>query len=332
MAIKIKSNQIEIGQYYLTDSSTGLFFSGKVNAASTLPFVQGSTKGYASGGMTFPTPLVNTIDSFPFATNSNATDVGDLTVTRQGGAGQSSTVSGYTSGGLNTPSTTVNIIDKFPFAANANATDVGDLTVTGSYLAGQSSDSNGYAAGLIGINKFPFASNANASSVGVLTTSSITRAGQSAGSFGYASSIGTPSSPGAAALGINKFPFSTDANATNIGNLTQGRILGTGQSSAVSGYTSGGSNNPPAALLNIATLDKFPFATDASASSVGTLTQGRSGQSGQSSLSRGYSSGGVTYPTPQVNTIDSFPFASDASATDVGDLTVVRQGVVGQQV
>jgi hypothetical protein len=42
----------------------------------------------------------NTIDKFPFATNANATDVGDLT--QQGRSvqpGQSSSVSGYVSGG-----------------------------------------------------------------------------------------------------------------------------------------------------------------------------------------------------------------------------------------
>ena len=71
----------------------------------------------------------NTIDKFPFASNANATDVGDLTVGRYSGAGQSSTASGYASGGTFAPTyPNSNIIDKFPFASNANATDVGDLT------------------------------------------------------------------------------------------------------------------------------------------------------------------------------------------------------------
>ena len=78
---------------------------------------QGSNFGYASGDS-------DTIDKFPFASDANATDVGDLTVARGYVAGQSSTASGYTSGGFNA----LNIIDKFPFASDANASDVGDLT------------------------------------------------------------------------------------------------------------------------------------------------------------------------------------------------------------
>ena len=80
-------------------------------------------------------PITNIIDKFAFASDGNATDVGDLTSTRYGSAGQSSTTSGYNSGGA-TPATT-NIIDKFPFAADANATDVGDITVVRELVAGQ---------------------------------------------------------------------------------------------------------------------------------------------------------------------------------------------------
>ena len=71
-------------------------------------------------------PLTNVIEKFPFASDANATDVGDLTQARRNPAGQSSDASGYTSGGFVPPQ--VNTIDKFPFAADANATDVGDLT------------------------------------------------------------------------------------------------------------------------------------------------------------------------------------------------------------
>ena len=58
---------------------------------------QGSVSGYASGGGTTP-GLTNVIQKFPFATDSNATDVGDLTFVAQGGSSQSSTTHGYNSG------------------------------------------------------------------------------------------------------------------------------------------------------------------------------------------------------------------------------------------
>ena len=58
---------------------------------------QGSVSGYSSGGNPFP--LATTVDKFPFASDGNATDVGDLLQLTRQGAGQSSTTSGYTSGG-----------------------------------------------------------------------------------------------------------------------------------------------------------------------------------------------------------------------------------------
>jgi hypothetical protein len=69
--------------------------------------------------------VTNSIDKHPFATDANATDVGDLTGNRYQLSGQSSTTNGYTAGGNVPPNT--NIIDKFPFSTDANATDVGDL-------------------------------------------------------------------------------------------------------------------------------------------------------------------------------------------------------------
>ena len=115
----------------------------------------------------FPT-VINTIDKFPFASDSNASDVGDLTQGRYGSAGQSSSFSRYTSGGYNR-----NTIDKFPFAANASATDVGDLSQARDGVAGHSYFTSGYTSGgRYGIpasnrlDKFPFSTNANATNIG----------------------------------------------------------------------------------------------------------------------------------------------------------------------
>ena len=105
---------------------------------------QGSTSGYTSGGNPI-NPAGNIIDKYPFASNANATDVGDLTQKREVATGQSSGASGYTSGGRSPAYT--NVIDKFPFSVDGNATDVGDLTGPRGYGAGQSADGNGYMAG-----------------------------------------------------------------------------------------------------------------------------------------------------------------------------------------
>ncbi len=124
---------------------------------------------------------------------------------------------------------------------------------------------------------------------------------------------------------IDKFSFASDANATNVGLFTQGRYVVAGQSSTVSGYSSGGSTFP---ATNV--IDKFPFSSDANATSVGILTQTRSAAAGQSSTASGYSSGG--FAPGASNVIDKFPFASDANATNVGSLITARQGPAGQQI
>ncbi len=159
------------------------------NLSNTSPPTNGSglvagqsseNDGYVSGGQTLPGANQNKIDKFPFSSDANASDVGDLTVARKGMAGSSSDVSGYNSGGI----PTTNVIDKFPFASDGNATDVGDLLSNRYYMAGQSSTANGYTSGGLvppntnAIEKFPFSSDANSTDVGDLTGNYYGNAGQ----------------------------------------------------------------------------------------------------------------------------------------------------------
>ena len=292
---------------------------------------QGTVAGYTSGGRTenFPTLDRNVIDKFPFATDANATDVGDLTRNQNGSAGQSSDVSGYTSGGNPTGEFPIGdkTIDKFPFATNANATDVGDLTVARREISGgQSSDVSGYTSGGDApfgnvIDKFPFAANANATDVGDLTVARYWTTGQSSTVSGYTSGgTGAPVN-----TIIDKFPFATNANATDVGDLNGSFAYRSGQSSTVSGYVSGGGST-----TNL--IEKFPFATNANATDVGDLFLTRNKAAGQSSTASGYTSGGQYSPSPGNNaTIDKFPFASDSNATSVGNLSEARYHAIGQQ-
>ena len=63
-----------------------------LDSAGIQPPFQGSNFGYASGGCP---DFNNVIDKFPFSSDANATDVGDLTAAREGPAGQSSQTHGY---------------------------------------------------------------------------------------------------------------------------------------------------------------------------------------------------------------------------------------------
>ena len=315
---------------------------------------QGSTSGYTSGGQ-FAVGLPgigNVIDKFPFASNANATDVGDLAGYRTSTAGHSSTTNGYSSGGytnipapnspnLNATNKFVSDVHKFPFATNSNASSVSSLSAKKLGHAGLSSTTNAYAAGgyartslnnTIGVDKFPFATDTTATQVLNLSKSSQLYAGHSSATNGYVTAgVSAPLTNT-----IDKFPFASDTNGTDIADLTQGRYGPAGTNSDANGYASGGMfplSAPVATWYN--TIDKFPFASDANATDVGDLTQVRYGPAGQSSISDGYTSGGYIPFFPgnaRSNVIDKFPFASNANATDVGDLTQSRQKPAGHQV
>ena len=140
---------------------------------------------------------------------------------------------------------------------------------------------------------------------------------------GYSSGGRDPSISPTSINTVDKFSFSSDGNAADVGDLTQGRYAPGGQSSNVSGYSSGGNSTG-----NSNVIDKFPFAADANATDVGDLTVARYINAGQSSNVSGYNSAG--YSTENSNVIDKFPFATDGNATDVGDLTLGRNAPAGQ--
>ena len=171
--------------------------------------------------------------------------------------------------------------------------------------------SYGYSAGggnQSGIDLYPFASETT-TSVGptALTYTSGEAAANSSRENGYSSGpvYGTQNV-------IQKFSFPLANSSNDVGDLTVARNRGTGSSSTVSGYTSGGVAVP--AISNI--IDKFSFAADGNATDVGDLTTTAYYATGQASTTHGYRAGGYS-----ANVIDKFPFASDGNATDVGDLT-----------
>ena len=303
---------------------------------------QGTVAGYTSGGITSGPPsggYNNIIDKFPFSSDTNATDVGDLTQGNGISSGQSSTTHGYTSGGV--PFT--NVIEKFPFATDTNGSDVGNLTQARSNLgSGNSSSIHGYASGgffspspVISkntIDKFPFATDTNATDVGDLTVGRYGSAGQSSTNHGYNSGGSAGASPPFTGSNIiDKFPFATDTNATDVGDLQQARSDLTGQSSTTHGYASGGVIPPANPIIQVNTIEKFPFASDTNATDIADMFQARYRLAGQSSTASGYNSGGGIPPNISLNVIDKFPFATDSNATDVGDLNAARRSAHGQQ-
>ena len=79
--IDAEGNLVVENLYVDTDSVTAV-----TNATS------GAVSAYGSGGFfSPPSARLNTIDKFPFATDTNATDVGDLVLLREQHSGQFST-------------------------------------------------------------------------------------------------------------------------------------------------------------------------------------------------------------------------------------------------
>ena len=59
---------------------------------------------------------------------------------------------------------------------------------------------------------------------------------------------------------VDRFPFSSDTSATNVGDMIQARRLSAGSSSLVSGYTAGGEIDVPGPTPSrVNTIEKFPF-------------------------------------------------------------------------
>lgn len=329
MAICVDGNVVCFGGGNFCQTPTGIAFTGEavadsfVDCRTSMGF--GSSCGYSSLGARLPFNLCTNIERFPFASDSPASDIGNLTEGRYNAAGTNSTVAMYAAGGFHPG--VQNFIDKFPFAQEGgDGTDVGDLSQARDGPAGHSSPVSGYNSGgnnTKTIDKFPFASDANATAVGQLANCVHRAAGTSSVDAGFAA--GTQPT----LANIEKFPFASDGPATDIGELSQARHgRPAGQSSSTHGYSSGGTSPSGPRVY---TIDKFPFASGGTASNVGNLLVNRRAGSGQSSTASGYTSGGQQHPAV-CNTIDKFPFASDANASDVGDLTQGRYGQSGHQV
>lgn len=337
MTIRVYDDRIEIGTKTITATPTGISIDGKFSARETqgIRGFQGEVSGYSSGGYFAPGGGRNTIDKFPFAVDTNATDVGDLTAGAYGSTGNSSYTHGYSS-----VRTYSNTIERFPFATDTNAVVSQNSLISNlGYAGSNSSDVSGYIHGGFqsppdirrnDIQKFSFSSNTNGTDVGDLSVAALSPSGTPSTSHGYVTGLNV-SGPPSYTNKIEKFPFATDTNTTDVGDLAQATHRGsggTGSSSTTHGYHIGNIESP----TNTINIQKWPFAADTNASVVGDLAVARNQDAGTSSTQSGYSAGGATpSPPATVNNIEKFSFTTDSNATDVGDLTQARRLVSGQQ-
>tara|TARA_B100000959_G_scaffold266607_1_gene309205 strand:+ start:278 stop:1552 length:1275 start_codon:yes stop_codon:yes gene_type:complete len=315
--------------YICIDATTGANVWTNVGAGSgditpwTYP---GESYGYCAGGNA-PGPTSNVIDKFSFTSQANATDVGDLTASGGSHCPNTSPTHGYCSGGAGLGAN----IDKWSFASGGNAVDAGfNLSASRIFGAGGSSSTNGYClAGSSGgpvvntLDKFAFATSSNASDIGNATQSRERLASHSSETHGYGSGGSAAGASSPFYNIIEKYSFSSDGNATDVGNLTQSRSPDNGgASSATDGHTVGGYQGGSSNVI-----DEFSFSSDGDSTDVGDLVSAVRHGMCSSSTGYGYFSGGY----PSTNTIQRWSFTSSGNSVDWADLTQARLQGSGNQ-
>ena len=193
-----------------------------------------ATHGYSAGGSVAATDEI--IDKFAFSSNVSGTDHGDLMTTSsyRSNNGACSNTHGFLIGGVEGAGSTT--IEKFPFASATGSVDSGqDLTISNSQMTCASSTTHGYSVGgyaagtyTTKIDKWAFATSNNAVDVGDLVVPVSVSGGHSSTTHGYKSGGSNHTLSPANQDHIEKFSFSTDANASNVGDLPTRRRYVTG--------------------------------------------------------------------------------------------------------
>lgn len=295
-----------------------------VGNAAYIPAV----RGIFFGGVTTYPSATNTIDYVNILSAGNATDFGDLSVTRWGGGACSSSTRGILAGGQTGESgaTISNVIDYVTIATTGNATDFGDLlerryvinngcsSSTRGLFFGGSEESTTY------VNKIEYitiATTGNATDFGDTTYSaygmgSLASPTRAVSAGGWTGSVRENT--------INYVTIASTGNATDFGDLSVGRYYASGASNSTRGLFSGGES---ASSVYSNVIDYITIATTGNATDFGDLTVARGASGGTSSSARAVFAGGSDAGS-NYNVIDYVIIATTGNAVDFGDLTVTR--------
>ena len=245
----------------------------------------GTQWGYACGGINQDYIFRNS-----YSSDVDATDIGNLTYTTNVAAGHSSATSGYCSGGTDGGNTNMrDDICRFTFAAAASIVAVGDLvTVTGSGLT--------RGRGFLG--------------------------GGSSSTHGFSTGGSTGGNPGVPYSEIDIFPFASDVNSADHGDLSADRMTFSTASALTVMYTLAGE----VGYTYNSIIDKIIFATSTTATNIADHGANLGFAAGHSSTTHGYSSGGFKAGVGNVAEISKFSFAADTTtSTQPADITLARR-------
>jgi hypothetical protein len=241
-------------------------------------------------------PATNTIQQFDAASGGTATDFGDLTVARWGGAGLSSTTRGiFASGDSGTGNSFTNVIDFVTLASAGNASDFGDLSIElRGNMAGLASSTRGIIAGGSNdtsptyynvISYITTASAGNASDFGDLTTGR-----RATGSASSTRGLISGDFNGSAVDVIDYVSIESAGNAIDFGDLTAGRYSLAAVASATRSVAGGGYDG--SVQTNI--MDYVTIASAGNATDFGDLTVAVNERAGAATLTTGLFAGGTS--------------------------------------
>jgi len=306
-----------------TDSSKMEIYNGEQwwEIDATSPELQtGGTRGLVGSNY----PVSNDIDFMNLDTTGNATDFGNLSVSRYGVSSSSSRTRGIFLGG-ETPSVS-DVIDFVTIASQGDATDFGNISYNGHYSTSWSDGVRLVKAGgeapspAYTINSAEYitiASTGDAQDFGDLTEKR--RRAMAIGSPTRMLICGGDSSP-ATKDTIDFFTFSTQGNAADFGNLSEGKHTGGGSSNAVTGFVSDPTD-----------YDRITIATLGNGVSIADLSSARTSFASMSSRTRAVFAGGYSpsSPNPVTNIIDYQQFTSGGNFIDFGDLSTTFRNTSG---
>ncbi len=276
------SSNFDIQKYSFTSNGNATEPSDLVYNLQEHAGTSSATHGYTlGGGTTYTGPsTIDEVDKFSFATDANATQISDAMPSRKRLQAASHTGEFcIIMGGQNQSATKQNTIDKFTFATDTGSNlSPDDMGFARSHGTGTGSAENAYTLGgnypgglTNHIMKYPFAGGSDASDVADLVYNMTQSNGHSSETHGYSCGGANPPTRNY----IFKHAFATDANATDIGDITSTRFFKSAQgaNSTTHGYDAGGGWP-----YNV-TIDRFPFSADDNSTDVGDLNGGTYGMS-----------------------------------------------------
>ena len=275
-------------------------------------------RGLIGGGNPSGSNSVNSISYFDISTLGNATDFGDLTVSREVlSATSDGTYALWFTGAINNISTSSNVIDYVTTATPGNATDFGDVTTARRLTGGNGALSDG-TYGLLGggrnygtggsnyniIDYVTIASPGNAIDFGDLTTSRLGTSGVSDGTYGvWAGGQGASDE-----TTMDYVTVATTGNAQDFGDLTVARYEHGAASDSTRGVWAGGQGS--GVSQNV--IDYATIASPGNATDFGDLsTSGKT--TGASNGTR------AVFYHSYATTIDYVTIQTTGNAADFGD-------------